>query len=306
MSAGERTVLFPRGQRVCALGQGTYGMGRRRGKEIAALRRGMDLGLTLIDTAEMYGTEGLVGEAVRGRRDEAFIVSKVLPGNASYTGTKTACERSLRRLGTDRIDLYLLHWIGPHSFAETVRALVELRQEGKILEWGISNLDVADMEQILALPHGGECAADQVLYNLQDRGVEYGPDPVVRPARHSRHGLYAAGRRLPALACRPVAHSAPPRRHVHAGHAGMAHASARAHRHTQGRQCGPCGRERPQSQSRADGGRFPRNRCGLPAAGAQDTPGRLVGASSPAAAARSLCPPGRHKAIIPQGLRLAG
>ena len=173
MSAGERTVLFPRGQRVCALGQGTYGMGRRRGEEIAALRRGMDLGLTLIDTAEMYGTEGIVGEAVRGRRDEAFIVSKVLPGNASYTGTKTACERSLRRLGTDRIDLYLLHWIGPHSFAETVRALVELRQEGKILEWGISNLDVADLEQILALPHGGECAADQVLYNLQDRGVEY-------------------------------------------------------------------------------------------------------------------------------------
>ena len=120
-------------------------MGKRRGEEIRALRRGIDLGMTLIDTAEMYDTEDLVGEAVRDCRDKAFIVSKVLPGNASYEGTKRACERSLRRLGTDYIDLYLLHWIGPHPFAETVRAMVELQQEGKILHWGMSYLDVADM-----------------------------------------------------------------------------------------------------------------------------------------------------------------
>ena len=145
----------------------------RRSEEIQALRRGIDLGLTLIDTAEMYGTEDLVGEAVRGCRDKAFIVSKVLPGNASYDGTKRACEQSLRRLGTDYIDLYLLHWIGRYPFSETVRALVELQQEGKIRQWGMSNLDVDDMEHILSLPHGTDCAANQVLYNLKDRGIEY-------------------------------------------------------------------------------------------------------------------------------------
>lgn len=166
-------ITFRDGRQVCPLGQGTYQMGRRRAEEIQALRRGIDLGLTLIDTAEMYGTEDLVGEAVRGCRDRAYIVSKVLPGNASYEGTKRACERSLRRLGTDYIDLYLLHWIGRYPFSETVRALVELQREGKILSWGMSNLDVADMERILSLPHGKDCAANQVLYNLKDRGIEY-------------------------------------------------------------------------------------------------------------------------------------
>ena len=166
-----RLVTFP--GKVCPLGQGTYQMGRRRNEEVQALRRGIDLGLTLIDTAEMYGTEELVGEAVRPCRERAFIVSKVLPGNASYEGTKRACERSLQRLGTDYIDLYLLHWIGRYPFSETVRALVELQQEGKIVRWGMSNLDVADMERILSLPHGTDCAANQVLYNLKDRGIEY-------------------------------------------------------------------------------------------------------------------------------------
>lgn len=168
-----RTIAFPNGQQVCPLGQGTYQMGRRRSEEIQALRRGIDLGLTLIDTAEMYGTEELAGEAVKDCRAKAFIVSKVLPSNASYEGTKRACERSLRRLGTDYIDLYLLHWIGRYPFSETVRALVELQQEGKIRQWGMSNLDVADMEHILSLPHGKDCAANQVLYNLKDRGIEY-------------------------------------------------------------------------------------------------------------------------------------
>lgn len=169
----QRLITFPDGQQVCPLGQGTYQMGCRRSEEIQALRRGIELGLTLIDTAEMYGTEDLVGEAVKNCRDKTFIVSKVLPSNASYEGTKRACERSLRRLGTDYIDLYLLHWIGRYPFSETIRALVELQQEGKIRQWGMSNLDVDDMEHILSLPHGKDCAANQVLYNLKERGVEF-------------------------------------------------------------------------------------------------------------------------------------
>ena len=173
MAVSDKCITFRDGQQVCPLGQGTYQMGHRRSEEIHALRHGIDLGLTLIDTAEMYGTEDLVGEAVRDCRDKAFIVSKVLPSNASYEGTKRACERSLARLGTDYIDLYLLHWIGRFPFSETVRALVELQQEGKIRQWGMSNLDVDDMERIITLPHGKDCAANQVLYNLKDRGVEY-------------------------------------------------------------------------------------------------------------------------------------
>ena len=169
----KRLITFRNGQQVCPLGHGTYQMGRRRNEEIQALRRGIDMGLTLIDTAEMYNTEDIVGEAVRGCRDKAFIVSKVLPSNASYEGTKRACERSLKRLATDYIDLYLLHWIGRYPFAETVGALVELQREGKIRQWGMSNLDVADMEHIISLPHGIDCAADQVLYNLNDRGIEF-------------------------------------------------------------------------------------------------------------------------------------
>ena len=179
----DRHITFRDGRQVCPLGQGTYQMGRRRNEEIQALRRGIDLGLTLIDTAEMYGTEDLVGEAVRDCRDKAFIVSKVLPGNASYEGTKRACERSLKRLGTDYIDLYLLHWIGHYPFSETVRALVELRQEGKIRQWGMSKLEVDDMEHILSLPHGKDCAANQVLYNLKDRGIEY--DLIPWSERHN-------------------------------------------------------------------------------------------------------------------------
>lgn len=179
-----RLIAFRSGQQVCPLGQGTYQMGHRPDEEIKALRRGIELGLTLIDTAEMYGTEELVGEAVCDCRDKAFIVSKVLPGNASYEGTKQACEGSLRRLGTDYIDLYLLHWIGRYPFSETVRALVELRQEGKIRQWGMSNLDVDDMERILSLPSGRECAANQVLYNLKERGIEYDLIPW-----SERHGI---------------------------------------------------------------------------------------------------------------------
>jgi diketogulonate reductase-like aldo/keto reductase len=146
-----------------------------RSEELAALRLGLDLGMTLIDTAEMYGNGGaeeVVAEAVAGRRDDVFIVTKVLPHNASYPGTIAACERSLERLGTDRIDLYLLHWPGEHPVEETLRAFVELRRVGKILHYGLSNFDFDEMKTSEALPGGPGVAANQVLYNLQRRGIE--------------------------------------------------------------------------------------------------------------------------------------
>jgi diketogulonate reductase-like aldo/keto reductase len=152
----------------------------RRSDEIAALRRGLDLGLTVIDTAEMYGSgaaEELVGEAIRGRRDEAFLVSKVLPSHADRKGTAAACHASLRRLGTDRIDLYLLHWRGSVPLHETVEALESLVSEGSIGSWGVSNFDVDDLED---LPDGAHPQTDQVLYNLTRRGPEYGLLPRCR------------------------------------------------------------------------------------------------------------------------------
>jgi diketogulonate reductase-like aldo/keto reductase len=147
-----------------------------RAAEVAALRRGLDLGMTLIDTAEMYadgGAEEVVGEAVSGRRDEVFLVSKVLPGNASRKGAVRACEASLQRLGTDRIDLYLLHWRGTVPFSETLEAFHALVRDGKIRNWGISNLDVEDLEEWTSLPGGEGFAANQVLYNLARRGIEF-------------------------------------------------------------------------------------------------------------------------------------
>jgi len=149
---------------------------RRRADEIASLRLGLDLGMTLIDTAEMYGngtSERLVGEAIAGRRDEVFLVTKVLPSNASRAGTIAACENSLRRLGTDRIDLYLLHWRGRVPFAETIGAFEALQSAGKIRHWGVSNMDVRDMKELLAAPGGDAVATNQVLYNLMRRGIEY-------------------------------------------------------------------------------------------------------------------------------------
>ncbi|WP_018234512.1 aldo/keto reductase [Ensifer sp. BR816] len=172
-------TTFPDGRKVPVLGQGTWRMGENRTKaadEIRSLQLGLDLGMTLIDTAEMYGdgaAERVVGEAVSGRRDEAFIVSKVLPSNASRSGTLAACERSLRNLGTDRIDLYLLHWRGGHPLAETVAAFEDLKKAGKILAWGVSNFDLDDMKELQSAPDGGNVAANQVLYNLARRGIEY-------------------------------------------------------------------------------------------------------------------------------------
>ena len=183
-----RRVALPGGAGVPALGQGSWGMGedrRRAGAEADALRLGLDLGLTLIDTAEMYaegGAEEVVGAALRGRRDEAFVVSKVLPTNASRRGTVAACERSLARLGVDRIDLYLLHWRGSHPLADTVAAFDDLVRAGKIGGWGVSNLDPDDMAEFASVPGGGACRTDQVLYNLSRRGIEFDLLPACRAA----------------------------------------------------------------------------------------------------------------------------
>lgn len=173
------TVTLPSGTTVPALGLGTWQMGETKASvrdEIDSLRLGLDLGMTLVDTAEMYGdgeAERIVGRALEDRRDAAFLVSKVYPWNASRHGTIAACEASLQRLGTDRLDLYLLHWRGEHPLEDTVAGFEALRAAGKIGAWGVSNFDVADMEELLALPGGENCAVNQVLYNLSRRGIEH-------------------------------------------------------------------------------------------------------------------------------------
>ena len=181
-----KTVTLPGGERVPALGQGTWYMGddrATRAEEIATLRLGLDLGATLIDTAEMYGdgrAEELVGAAIAGRRDEVFLVSKVLPHNATRRGTVSACEKSLARLKTDRIDLYLLHWRGGVPFAETLAALTSLKSAGKIRHYGVSNLDCADMQELWPLQGGTAVAVNQLLFNLARRGIEWDLLPWLR------------------------------------------------------------------------------------------------------------------------------
>jgi diketogulonate reductase-like aldo/keto reductase len=167
---------FGRAGPVASIGQGTWNMERDdRASAVAALRRGLDLGLTHVDTAELYGSghvEELVREAIAGRRDEVFLVSKVMPSHASYEGTLRACEKSLRRLGTDRLDAYLLHWPGSHPLADTIRAFEELERSRKIRAWGVSNFDVGDLEQALAIAGPRRIACNQVLYHLNERAVE--------------------------------------------------------------------------------------------------------------------------------------
>ncbi len=196
--AAFRTTQLPSGEAVPVLGQGTWGLAEGahpRADETAALRLGLDLGMTLIDTAEMYadgGAEELVGEAIAGRREQVFLVSKVLPHNATRRGTITACERSLRRLQTDRIDLYLLHWRGGPPLEDTLDAFGLLVRAGKIRHWGASNFDVADMEELTALPGGSAVQTDQVLYNLTRRGIEHDLLPWCRE------------RQLPIMAYSPI------------------------------------------------------------------------------------------------------
>lgn len=215
-----RTLRLPSGEAVPVLGQGTWMVGEntaRRGEELAALRLGIDLGLTLIDTAEMYGdgaSEELVGEAVAGRRDEVFLVSKVLPSNAGREAAIRACERSLARLGTDRIDLYLLHWRGGTPLAETLAAFDSLVRTGKIRHWGVSNFDPEDMAELAALAGGEGVATNQVLYNLSRRGIEFDLLPLCRERGVSvmAYSPVEQGRllRRPALAEVAARHGATP------------------------------------------------------------------------------------------------
>ncbi|HEY0418336.1 MAG TPA: aldo/keto reductase [Acetobacteraceae bacterium] len=216
-----RRVRLPDGTEVSALGQGTWRMGEGRSparEEADALRLGIDLGMTLIDTAEMYGegaSERVVADAIAGQRDRVFLVTKVYPHNATSTGTQAACERSLKRLRTDRIDLYLLHWQGSAPFSETVAAFEKLRAEGKIRHWGVSNLDVAEMDELLAAASGANCATDQVLYNPEHRGIEF--DLLPWCERHAMpvmaySPIGQAGRllRAPALVAAAKRHNATP------------------------------------------------------------------------------------------------
>jgi diketogulonate reductase-like aldo/keto reductase len=185
-----RMIKLPSGEVVPVLGQGTWQLGedpRRRADEIAALRLGLDLGMTLIDTAELYGggaAEELTAEAISGRRDEVFLVTKVLPQHASVRGTISACEGSLHRLKTDRIDLYLLHWRGDIPLQETLHAFAALVKAGKTRFWGVSNFDVDDLKELYSLAGGDGVVTDQVLYNLTRRGIEWDLLPWCR-----RHGL---------------------------------------------------------------------------------------------------------------------
>lgn len=174
-----KTVKLPSGESVPALGMGTWNIGNdraQRAEEIASLQLGLSLGLRLIDTAEMYGegdSETLVGEAMIGHRDEVFLVSKVYPHNASRRGAIAACERSLKRLRTDRIDLYLLHWRGDVPLEQTLEAFTHLQEDGKIRYFGVSNFDIADMQELHAFPAGANAVTNQVLYNLMRRGIEW-------------------------------------------------------------------------------------------------------------------------------------
>lgn len=174
-----KTVRMPSGDRVPAMGQGTWGMAETpalHDQEIATLRSGIEQGLTLIDTAEMYGdgrTESLVGEAIAGLRDDVFLVSKVYPHNASRKAMRRSCAASLKRLGTDRLDLYLLHWSGNVPIEETLEAFAQLQQDGLIRNWGVSNLDLDAMNELWTVPGGKAVQCNQVLYNLTRRGVEF-------------------------------------------------------------------------------------------------------------------------------------
>ncbi|RQX79490.1 aldo/keto reductase [Burkholderia anthina] len=200
------TVVLPNGETIPKLGLGTWEMGERparRADEIAALREGVELGMTLVDTAEMYGdgaTEELVGDALAGLRDDVFLVSKVYPHHASRRGVVAACDASLKRLRTDRLDLYLLHWRGSVPLEETVEGFDALQRAGKIRHWGVSNFDTADMAELVDEAGGGACAANQILYNIARRGPEFDLLP------------WLAERRIPAMAYSPVDHGRLPKR----------------------------------------------------------------------------------------------
>jgi diketogulonate reductase-like aldo/keto reductase len=213
------------GRQVACVGQGTWNIeAAAAAGAIAALRRGLDLGLSHIDTAEMYGSgesERIIGAAIEGRRDEVFLVSKVLPSNASKPGTLAACEKSLARLRTDRLDCYLLHWRGSVPLQETIAAFETLLRQGKILSWGVSNFDVADLDELASIAGAGHPACNQVLYNLQERAIEHAVIPwckahdtaVVAYTPFGRSPQIFAAESKPARVLRDIAdtHAATPR-----------------------------------------------------------------------------------------------
>ena len=197
-----KSILLPDGKAIPALGQGTWRIGEKksaRAKEVAALRLGIELGMSFIDTAEMYadgGAEDVVGEAIQGQHEEVFVVTKVYPHNASSIKLPKACDRSLKRLRIDAIDLYLLHWRErTPPLWETVNAFEQLRAAGKINRWGVSNFDIEDMEELLSLKEGRQCATNQVLYNLETREIEFGLLP------------WSQTNKIPIMAYSPVGHS---------------------------------------------------------------------------------------------------
>jgi diketogulonate reductase-like aldo/keto reductase len=215
------TVRLPNGTNVPALGLGTWHMGEsaaRAASEEAVLRDGIARGLSLIDTAEMYadgGAERVVGAAVKGQRERVFLVSKIMPQNASAAGVARHCEASLKRLGTDYVDLYLLHWPGSYPLEQTIAAFERLREAGKIRHWGVSNFDLADMEEVFAMPHGTDCATNQVLYHPEERGIEFDLLPWSRDKKlpvMAYSPLGQAGRllRSPALQAVAQRHGATP------------------------------------------------------------------------------------------------
>jgi len=276
-----RYLRLPGGdEEVSVLGLGTWGMGEARDRDpdmVAALRLGLDLGMTLVDTAEMYGEGGaeeVVGKAIAGRRDEVFLVSKVYPHNATRRGTATACERSLKRLGTDRLDLYLLHWRGDVPLAETLDAFAALRQAGKIRRWGVSNFGMADMDELWSLSGGTECAANQVLYNLSRRGIEWDLLPWCRE------------RRVPVMAYSPIEQGrllrqrtlgkVAARRGVTAAQVALAPCPLAGDRHPQGRRHRPCAPEPRRARPRACARGIRRTRPRLPAAGPREAIGNAM------------------------------
>jgi diketogulonate reductase-like aldo/keto reductase len=208
MNRSIATVTLPTGEPIPKLGQGTWEMGERpnaRKEEIAALRAGVELGMTLIDTAEMYGdgeSEKLIAEALADLRDDVFLVSKVYPHNGSERGVQAACERSLKRLKTDRLDLYLLHWRGGEDLEGVVAGFEKLRRDGKIRHWGVSNFDTDDLEELFDLDGGNACATNQILYNVARRGPEFDLLPWLRE------------RGMPGMAYSPVDHARLPKNSV--------------------------------------------------------------------------------------------
>jgi diketogulonate reductase-like aldo/keto reductase len=215
------TLALPDGTKVAALGQGTWHMGERAAdakQEADALRLGIDLGMTLIDTAEMYAdgkSETVVADAIKGQRDKVFLVSKVYPHNASRAGVQAACARSLQRLNTDCIDLYLLHWPGSHPIAETIAGFQALQQKGHVRHWGVSNFDAPGMRAVTGAPGGADCATNQVLYNPDERGIEFDLLPWCRQHKmpvmaYSPVGQAGRLLRSPALATVAKRHDATP------------------------------------------------------------------------------------------------